>query len=195
METFMRDVTYCVATSLDGRIAAPDGDFSAFPESGDHMKVILNDFTDTIPARVQSALGLRSDGSRFDTVMMGWDTYTPALHVGIRSPYPHLKQFVASRQPRDVPSDVTICPNPLATIRQLRMQEGTGIWLAGGGALAGALLDEIDHLILKINPVVLGDGIPMFGGAAYNPRLFQRTQARTFDSGVIIAEYSRSSTW
>lgn len=82
----MRDATYYIAVSLDGRIAAPDGDFSAFPESGDHMDVILNDYTDTVPAHVQSALGLRADGSRFDTVMMGWNTYTPVASDGHESP-------------------------------------------------------------------------------------------------------------
>lgn len=193
MEESMRDTTYYIATSLDGKIAAPDGDFSDFPENGDHMEVILNEYTDTIPAHVQTALGLHADGSRFDTVIMGWNTYTPALDAGIDSPYPHLNQVVASRQPRDVPSDMTVSPDPLATISELREQEGTGIWIAGGGTLAGSLLDEIDHLILKINPVILGDGVPLFRGTTYNPRRFDRTRAREFNSGVIIAEYCRTT--
>lgn len=187
----MRDVTYYVAMSLDGKIAAPDGDYGAFPQDGDHIEAILNEYTDTIPAHVQSALSLESDGSRFDTVIMGWNTYIPALDAGIASPYPHLDQVVVSRQPRNIASDITLSSDPHATIRQLRAQPGTGIWVAGGGLLAGSVFEEIDHLILKINPVVLGDGIPLFGGMAYDPKHFEPTRVRAFNSGVVIAEYSR----
>jgi dihydrofolate reductase len=191
----MRDVTYYVATSLDGRIAAPDGDWSAFPAEGDHMQVILEEYTDTLPGHVQRALGVRSDQSRFDTVVMGWATYTPALDAGITSPYPHLVQVVASRKEREVPADVTLTADPLATLRELRTREGSGIWIAGGGALAGSLLDEIDHLVLKVNPVVLGAGIPLFGSTdatGYRPTPFTRTRVREFRSGVTIMEYSRA---
>ncbi|MGB3773259.1 MAG: dihydrofolate reductase family protein [Rhodococcus sp. (in: high G+C Gram-positive bacteria)] len=188
----MRDLTYYIATSLDGKIAAPDGDWSAFPIEGDHMEVVLNEFTDALPGHVQSAVGLQSDNSRFGTVIMGWNTYTPALDVGIGSPYPHLQQFVASRHHHVDHADVTVTTDPLATVRGLRGLDGSGIWLAGGGALAGALIDEIDHLVLKINPVVLGDGVPLFGGACYGARPFVRSRLREFSSGVIIAEYRRS---
>jgi dihydrofolate reductase len=37
--------------------------------------------------------------------------------------------------------------------------------LCGGARLAGALYDEIDELVLKVNPVVLGTGTPLFRGA------------------------------
>ncbi len=189
----MRDTTYYIAVSLDGRIAAPDGDFGAFPESGDHMDVILDEYADTVPAHVQEALGIEADGSKFDTVIMGWNAYTPALDVGIQSPYPHLTQVVASRQHRDVSSDIALSADPIDTIRDLRAQEGTGIWIAGGGILAGSLIAEIDHLILKINPVVLGDGIPLFGRTTYEPHRFQRNRVREFRSGVTIVEYSRDT--
>jgi hypothetical protein len=39
----VRDLTYYVAVSLDGKIAAPDGDFSAFPTEGDHVEMIMRD--------------------------------------------------------------------------------------------------------------------------------------------------------
>jgi hypothetical protein len=50
----MRELVYYVATSLDGRIASPDGDFSAFPTEGDHMEMILRDFPETIPAAIRA---------------------------------------------------------------------------------------------------------------------------------------------
>ncbi|GAA2732572.1 dihydrofolate reductase family protein [Pedococcus aerophilus] len=188
----MRDATYYVATSLDGRIAAPDGDWSAFPVEGDHMATIVGEYTDTLPGHVQSALGLTADCSMFDTVLMGWSTYTPALDVGIDSPYPHLRQVVASSRDRTVPDDVELTADPLGRLRELKQEDGTGIWVAGGGTLAGAVIDEIDHLVLKINPVVLGAGIPVLGSTTYAARDFRRTRLRSFESGVVIAEYSRA---
>ncbi|MBY6349971.1 dihydrofolate reductase family protein [Rhodococcoides corynebacterioides] len=189
----MRDVTYYVATSLDGFIAAPDGTWSAFLDEGDHMAVLVDEFADTLPGHVQDALGIQSDATMFDTVIMGWTTYSAALDVGIVSPYPHLRQFVASRHRRSESDDVTVTDDPAATLGRLRKEDGAGIWLAGGGALAGDLVDQIDRLVLKINPVVLGDGVRLFAGARYADRPFTATRVRQFESGVVIAEYRRVS--
>lgn len=81
-------------------------------------------------------------------------------------------------------------PGTLATVRSLKQEDGLDIWLCGGGELAVTLLPEIDHLVLKRNPVVFGSGIPMFGNAPYEPRSFALTRTRSFESGVVIEEYA-----
>ncbi|MFB9378086.1 dihydrofolate reductase family protein [Kineococcus gynurae] len=183
-----RELVYHVAVSLDGFIAAPDGDYSAFPVEGDHLAALLAEFTDTIPSHVQSALGLVADRSRFDTVLMGWNTYTPALRAGIVSPYAHLRQIVVGSPGREVGPDVELVQDPVATVRELKAGSGASVYLAGGGHLAGSLLDEIDRVHLKVNPVVLGDGIPLFGRAGYRPRPFDTVGRRDFTSGVSFVE-------
>ncbi|GAB6902168.1 dihydrofolate reductase family protein [Kineosporia succinea] len=188
----MREVTYYVATSLDGRIAAPDGAWDAFPMEGDHMQALMHEYTDTIPTHIQQMLGLTATNTLFDTVLMGWNTYTPALKEGIDSPYQHLRQVIASRRPRVVPDGLEVTAEPVRRLRELKDDDGGGIWVAGGGTLAGAVLDEIDRLVLKINPVVLGDGIPLFGGIGYAPTAFERVAVRPFESGVMLAEYVRA---
>jgi hypothetical protein len=95
----LRELVYFVAVSLDGQIAQPDHTFDAFPVEGDHIYMILRDHTDTLPAPRLQALGLTPTRSRFDTVLMGWNTYA---------------------------------------------------------ALASTLVDHIDRLVLKVNPVVFG---------------------------------------
>ncbi|PWD50013.1 riboflavin biosynthesis protein RibD [Serinibacter arcticus] len=188
----MRELTYYVATSLDGCIAAPDGSFDVFPVEGDHMAAIVHDYPDTLPSHVQRALGLEADGSRFDTVVMGWRTYTPALDVGITSPYAHLRQVVATRRSGlDVDPGIELTADPVATVRVLKQEDGAGIWLAGGGELAASLIDEIDRLVLKVNPLVLGSGVRLFGDAGYDPHVFETVQVRPFDSGVTILELVR----
>lgn len=186
----MRELIYYVAVSLDGYIADPTGGFEAFPLEGDHLPVLLSEYADALPGHVLSALGITPTLARFDTVIMGWNTLIPALEAGIPSPYPHLHQVVASTRHRDVDPAITLVSDPLASVRELKTQEGSDIWLCGGGAIAGALLPEIDRLVLKRNPLVFGSGIPLFGHAPYQPRTFTPTGTRAFHSGVVIEEYA-----
>ena len=48
---------------------------------------------------------------------MGWRTLMPGLDAGITSPYPHLSQYVATRQPRKVDPAITLMTDPVATTR------------------------------------------------------------------------------
>ena len=186
----MRKLIYYVAVSIDGYIADPAGGFDAFLADGDHAAVVFGEYGDALPAHVHAALGTTPPKTRFDTVIMGWRTLTPALDLGISSPYPHLLQIVASRQPRKVDPTMIVTYDPISTVRELKQQEGLDIWLCGGGELAGSLLPEIDHLVLKRNPVVFGSGIPIFGDVPYEPRAFALTSTRSFESGVVIEEYA-----
>ncbi len=194
----MRELVYYVAVSLDGYIAAPDHTFDAFPVAGDHIDMIVRDYTDTLPGVGLEALGLTADNSRFDTVLMGRHTYTAGLSEGVNDPYPHLRQFVFTRSratdASTIPEHITLTDeDPLVVARRLKAEtSGTGIWVCGGGQLAGTLLDEIDRLILKVNPLVFGSGIPMFGARAYDARRFTLIASTPYQSGVIVNEYVRA---
>jgi riboflavin biosynthesis pyrimidine reductase len=60
--------------------------------------------------------------------------------------------------------------------------------LAGGGRLAAFLVDEIDELILKVNPVVLGAGTPLFGGLV-GPRPVTLTGHKVYPNGFALMRY------
>ncbi|MFX4292522.1 dihydrofolate reductase family protein [Streptomyces bohaiensis] len=188
----MRELVYYVATSIDGYIAAPDGTYDAFPIVGDHMDVQLGEFADALPAHVAAALGVEPRGDRFDTVIQGWNSYRVALDVGIERPYAHLREYVATSRQDAAPEGVTYTADALATVRELKQEDGAGIYLCGGGRLAGSLLPEIDRLILKRSPVVFGAGIPLFGDAPYAAAEFRPVSTRSFDSGVQLVEYARA---
>lgn len=189
----MRDLTYYVAVSLDGRISGPDDDFSAFPVEGDHVEAIVRDWRDTLPAPALQAMGLVADRSRFDAVVMGWGTYAAGFPHGVVNPYPHLDQVVATRAHAGhaFPDGVRTTTDPVAEVRRLKAQDGAGIWLCGGGLLADALADEVDRLVLKVNPVVLGEGPSLFAGR-YRTRRFERTAVTAYGSGVVVTEYARA---
>jgi dihydrofolate reductase len=193
----MRELTYYVAVSLDGFIAGPEGQYDAFLTEGDHMAAIIERFPDTIPTDPAQALGIDSAAGGFGTVLMGWKTYAVGLESGVRSPYRHLEQIVFTRSHRHVdlgePDSPTVTDeDPVVVVRRLKAETAPdrgGVWLCGGGQLATTVAGEIDRLVLKRNPVVLGAGTPLFAGGGYAPRRFDEVATTAFDSGVVLSEY------
>jgi len=191
----MRELTYYVAVSLDGYIAGPDGEFDAFLAEGDHMEPIWARYGGTAPTDLAAAAGLPIVDSPFDTVLMGWNTYAVGLpDHHLPNPYRHLQQVVFTRAheaPEGSEGVRFTGADPVEVVRALKREDGKGIWLCGGGALAAVLVDEIDRLALKVNPVMLGAGIPLFGERTYAPLSWRSTSTQTFRSGVTFAEYAR----
>lgn len=182
----MRTLEYVVATSIDGFIAKEDGDFSPLLREGDSLQALFEEYPETMPAQVRDAVGIDAPNRRYDTVLMGAATYQ--VPGGLPSPYPHLTQHVVSTRQLDVPEDVSLIDGDvLGRVRELKAEDGRAIWLCGGGRLAAALLPEIDRLLLKVSPVVLGTGRPLF---ASGTRTFRPTDLRRFANGVVWAEYT-----
>jgi dihydrofolate reductase len=188
----VRTLTYYVGTSLDGFIAAPDGSYDFYPVDEELVQWFVAEYPEVLPTHVRAALGVTGEGRRFDTVVMGRGTYAPALKAGITSPYAHLRQLVVSRSLERSPDPAVelVREAPLERVRALKREEGKGIYLAGGGELAGALLPEVDTLVLKLYPVVAGAGIPLFR-AGFSPTHFSLVDSRTFRSGMVALTYAR----
>jgi dihydrofolate reductase len=188
----MRKLTYYIAASLDGFIAGPEGQFDFFGFEGDFAAFVLAEFPETLPGPARGPLGIgEAANQRFDTVVMGRGTYEPGLAAGLTSPYPQLRQYVFSRSLTGTdPAVEVVAGDPVEVVRKLKAEDGLGIWLCGGGQLAGQLRDEIDELIVKINPLVLGAGIPLFAGEFAVDQL-RLVESRTFATGTIMATYER----
>ncbi|MEU7741505.1 dihydrofolate reductase family protein [Nonomuraea sp. NPDC049158] len=189
----MRKLTYYVATSIDGYIAGPNGEFDFYPLSDDLAAYANEEFPETVPTHIRKQIGFEAPNKSFDTVLMGRGAYQPGLDVGVTSPYAHLRQYVISTTTPEIadPAVELVSSDPLALVRRLKAEDdGLGIWLCGGGQLAGTLLPEIDELIVKAYPVVAGSGIPAFHGE-FRPTLFNLTATRTFDNGTVLMRYAR----
>ena len=190
----MRQLTYYVVTTIDGYIAGPAGESDFYPLDDEFIAFLRDDFADALPTHVRKAMGIDDQAkSRFDTVIMGRATYEPALAIGVTSPYAHLRQYVVSSTLRSDDSAVrVVAREPLETVRALKAEEGgLGIYLAGGGRLAGALLPEIDELVVKLYPVVAGAGVPMFAGG-FQPTQFELVERRSFTNGTTVLTYRRA---
>ena len=129
---------------------------------------------------------------------MGRRTYELGYAFGLKPgerPYAHMDTYVVSST-LDLPAGnqvKTIRYSVLDRVRQLRSRMGGVIYLSGGGELAGCLLAAglIDSLILKLNPILLGGGTPLFASpAAATLRL---AQCKRYDNGVALLTYELSS--
>ncbi|ROQ66630.1 dihydrofolate reductase [Streptomyces sp. 840.1] len=194
----MRKLVYYVAVTIDGYIAGPGGEFDFYPQGDEkqaaaYAQWVNTRYPETVPTFMRDAHGLAdTPNQRFDTVLMGLGSYRPGLDAGFTSPYAHLRQYVVSSTlaPGTDPAVTVVGEDPLALVRDLKQEDGQDIWLCGGGLLAGALLPEIDELIIKSYPVVAGTGIPVFNGE-FDPTLFKVEDRTSFTNDVTITRFAR----
>ncbi len=183
----MRKLVYYVATTLDGFIAGPSGETDFYPLEPDLQEFIRTKYPETLPTHVRGSLGV-PDGTpnrHFDTLVMGRATYDPALHIGIPNPYAHLQEYVFSRT-----LDGAQTGDPIEFVRTLKREHGLDIWLCGGGDLAGQLLSEVDELVIKLNPVIVCEGVPLVR-QGFNPTRWQLVSTTPLQSGVVVLHYTR----
>lgn len=188
----MQELIYYVASTIDGFIAKEDGAISDFPWDDDYGAYLLERFPETFPVHLRGDGFTKEHNRCFDTVLMGRKTYELGLREGVTSPYPTLDQYVFSRSMKSSPdSNVELIDrNPTETVTAMKSRPGRGIWLCGGGELAALLLSAnlIDKIILKLNPILFGTGIPLFRGATPQIRLALEEQ-KNFNSGHMIVQY------
>jgi dihydrofolate reductase len=186
----MRKLIYYVACTIDGFIASEDGSFDWFLSEGEHFADLLESFPETIPGHLRDQLGVRSEARRFDVVLMGRKTYEVGLQLNVTNPYPHLQQYLFSRTMTKSPdSNVELVSGDAVTkVQQLKREDGKDIWLCGGGELATKLFPEIDELILKVNPVVIGAGIPLFRDAV-KPTPVEVIASKGYNNGFRLTHY------
>jgi dihydrofolate reductase len=167
----MRRLVYEVATSLDGFIAGPLGEYDWIPMDPD--------------------IDFAAMAARFDAVVMGRRSYEVAKQVdgGIVA---GVATYVYSRTLPEGPLDgVSVVRDGLAHLRELKAQPGKDIWLWGGGELFRACPQAglVDGVELGVVPVLLGGGIPLLPPPG--PRLALRLRAHRVypKTGTLMLEY------
>jgi dihydrofolate reductase len=90
----------------------------------------------------------------------------------------------ASLEEQPDPAVKLIRKDALAAVRELKARAGRAIWLCGGGKLASALFSEIDEVIVKINPLLLGAGVPLFAGELA-PTALRLLERKVYPNGYV----------
>ena len=169
----MADLIYHVASTLDGFIAHEDGSFDGFAWDD----AVVSDFF--------------ADLERFGTVLMGRRTYDVGLKAGKTSPYPSMRQVVFSRTLESPDAAVEVVSGDLvAFTRALKAEADAPVWLCGGGEIAATLFAAglVDRVVVKLNPVVFGSGIPLFGPEVDTTAL-TLTDAKVYEGGTVLLHY------
>jgi len=175
----MRKVIYGGAMSLDGFIAAPNGEY---------------DWIVMDPEIDFAALM-----ARFDTFLIGRKTFEAMRQMGNSAPpAPGIQNIVFSRtlRPADCPAGTILSDAPERVVADLRNKSGKDIALFGGGELFRSLLAAglVDELHFNVIPVLLGGGIPMLPPPANRGRLKLKKHRVYEKTGTIGLEYTVLNT-
>ncbi len=168
-----------IATSLDGYIAADDGDLS---------------WLDASPPPEGVDFGWAAFNERVDAILMGRGTYE-AVHGMNLDEWPYeLPVFVASTSLSSVPDEyegkvelITGTPEQLV---QLMAERGHNSIYVDGGVLITSFLNAglIDELTITRVPMLLGSGFPLFG-ALDSPIQLEHVSTQSWSNGFAQSTY------
>jgi len=171
----MRRLILTLACSLDGYIAGVDGSYDWIRTDVDH--------------------GMAKFFASVDVALIGRKTFEMARRA--KQPFfSSMTNYVFSTTlPAGRDGDVeVVAAEPAGFVRELKEEAGKDIWLFGGYGLASSLLiaGEVDEIALAVQPVLLGDGIPLF------PRLQERRslemlECKAYQNGVVALRYAMRS--
>jgi dihydrofolate reductase len=170
-----RKISLFIAMSLDGYIAKPDGDISFLDEMNqDGEDYGYNSFIESV-----------------DTVILGRKTYDKILSMGIESPYGDRDVLVLTRSPKDNSGKTTFYSGNLKElVTTLKCKPGKTIYCDGGAEIISQLMYEnlIDEMTISIIPVLLGEGIRLFG-SNFQEKKIKLMESKTFKKGLVQFHY------
>ncbi len=163
-----------MGTSLDGFIACADGALDFLPAGGGEPHG-YEEFMATVDALV---IGRNT----FDTVL-AFDPW----------PYGTKPVFVLTSRPlASVPAGAVVeslCGTPASIVKQLEARGIAHIYVDGGITIQRFLqAGLIDRVIVTRVPVLIGNGIPLFGALERDIRL-RHVVTRQYASGLVQSEY------
>ena len=148
----MSNIVY-VGTSLDGYIAAADGNL---------------DWMSYVPIPEGEDLGFSAFMARIDAVVMGRKTFETLLRFGVGWQYPKPGIVLSSTlrsAPEEFADHVQFASGTSAEIvRSAKSQGFENLYIDGGATIQGFLRDDlIDEMIITEIPLLLGGGDRLFG--------------------------------
>lgn len=165
-----------IATSLDGFIARPDGTF-------DFLSIV---------ERPNEDYGFADFFATIDALVIGRNTYETALSFP-EWPYAGKRCVVLThREAPSVHGEQFFAGEPEALLEQLAMAGAQRLYVDGGAVIREFLRNHlIDDLTVSIVPVLLGQGVSLFGSEVPEQRL-HLTSSKAYESGLVQLCYTRA---
>jgi dihydrofolate reductase len=168
----MSRLRYNVASSLDGFVAGPNGEYDWITMDG--------------------SIDFEALFGEFDRLVMGRKTFETVRAQGEGDPTKGMNVTVFSRtlRPEDYPDVHIVASSPAETVAAMKRTPGKDIWLFGGGVLFRTLLDAglVDTVEVAVMPVLLGDGVPLIGRGGRSAAL-RLASSRALPSGIVMLTY------
>jgi dihydrofolate reductase len=186
----MRKIISFMHISLDGFVAGPNGEMNWIKvdeEIFDHIGKRIAETDTALYGRVTYEMmqsywplaGSKPNASKHDMDHSKW--YTKAHKI------------VLSKTMKDshIPNTTIISYKLSDRINEIRQLAGSEILLFGSPSATHALLEQnlIDGYWLFVNPIILGQGIPLFTGLKNKTKLKQ-TANQQFANGVTELSYT-----
>jgi dihydrofolate reductase len=171
-----RTVLY-IAVSLDGFVAGANDDISWLFQYND-VDYEFDAFFSGIGAIIQGRRAYEVE------VKNGWETPSPV-------PTFVLSHRLPEREPQR--GNVVFTDEDISDVlKRAKQLTSKDVWIEGGANVAQQFLerDLIDEIVLSIVPVILGDGIRLFGQTHKNIE-FALREVRQFDKGLVQLTYTR----
>ncbi len=177
-------VTLHAVSSLDGFIARKDNSVSWLDVKGSVYEAGIS------ISKEEAATFVRA----IDCYVLGSRTYEHALELGW--PYGDTPAVVVTgREWPPAKESVEFYSGDLETLVHVKLAPRfRNIWLVGGAMLCQRFLELglVDEIRLTIAPVLLGDGLRLFGGALTEERWDLKNVA-AYKNGFVELSYSASS--
>src|SRR5579872_645055 len=176
-----RSVTLHMVCSLDGFIARKDNSVSWLDITGTTYEAGVSISEEEAAAFVKE----------IDCYVLGSRTYEHALELGW--PYGDTPTVVVTgRQLPAVRKSVEFYSGDLKTLADVKLAPRyRNIWLVGGAFLCQRFLELglVDEIRLTIAPVLLGDGLRLFGGSLAEER-WNLKNVVAYKNGFVELSYS-----
>jgi dihydrofolate reductase len=168
-------VSVFIGTSVDGFIARPNGSFDFLPEGGGEPH------------------GYDEFMASVDTLVIGRNTFETVLTMA-EWPYGDKRVVVLSSQPLDLSAAregmvEQMAGPPAAIVAKLAETGARHLYVDGGITIQRFLrAGLIQRLIITRVPVLIGDGIPLFGTLPGDIQL-HHVATQQYPSGLVKTEY------
>lgn len=175
--------------TVDNIVAEEDGGLGFVAGAPFDDSVTDNPFQNNVMAFIDSV----------DTLLLGANTYNLSKgywpHAEEQGAYGRklnaLTKYVASSQLEEAPwgdyPAATVTRDPIATVKELKQQDGKDIWLFGSLTLMRSLLEAgaVDEVQMRVCPTTRGAGTRLFE----DRRDLELVEATPFDNGVVLLRY------